>query len=146
MPPTEDDIREMIALMDRYKAQVELLTNQLNLLQSTEAELNLASDFLEAYPEHDTGAETLVPVGAGILVPVRLGSTDSVVAGVGSGIHVDMSPADASERVDQRLQRIKEMIQQTLAGIEQIETSAQALSQQLEMAYHEFQAAQLKGP
>jgi prefoldin alpha subunit len=146
MPTSEEEIREMIALLDRYKAQLEMLTGQLNLLQTTESELILATEFLEVFPDQEEGDDILVPVGAGILVPARLASTDKVLASIGSGLQSDMTPGDAKEHIDQRLQRIREMIQQTSAGLEQTEASANALSSQLEVAYQEYQAQMQKAP
>ncbi len=136
----------MIALLDRYKAQLEMLAGQLNLLQNTESELMLATEFLKVLPDQEEGDDILVPVGAGVLVPARLARTDRVLASIGSGIQSEMAPGDAKEHIDQRLTRIREMIQQTSAGIEQTEASANALSSQLEVAYQEYQAEMQKAP
>jgi len=141
MAVTEEEVRQMVALLERYRAQMEMFAEQLGMLQSSEAELGAASELLGRYGTLKGGDELLVPVGGGVFVPAKLTTEKSVVAAVGSGVHVEIAPAEAAARVDKRRERIREMISQTRATIEQIDASASALSAQLEDAYRELEAS-----
>jgi prefoldin alpha subunit len=138
---TEEEVRQMVALLERYRGQMEMLAEQLGMLQGSEAELGAASELLGRYDGFKDGDELLVPVGGGVFVPARLTTAKSVVAAVGSGVHVELPPGEAAARVSKRRERIREMISQTRATIEQIDASASALSAQLEDSYRELEAS-----
>jgi prefoldin alpha subunit len=136
---TEDDIRQMIALLERYRSQMDMLAQQLGMLQSSEAELGAASDLLSRYGTLKEGDDVLVPVGGGVHVAARLANAEALLVAVGSGVHVEMPPPKAAERIQGRRDRVREMIQQTRATMEQINSSADALSAQIETAYQQLE-------
>jgi prefoldin alpha subunit len=142
---SEDDIREMLTILDRYKYQAEMLSQQLNMLTVTEQELGAAWDFLETFKEVDEGSEVMVPVGGGVFVTARITQAGRVLASVGNAIVAELDPEDAVERIGGRRDQVREMIQQVKAGIEQTEAQATALSQQAETAFQELQASR-NGP
>ena len=141
MPPTEEDVREMIALLDRYRYEIEMFTQQLGLLTTTESELAAAWDFLGSFDEVKEGDDILVPVGGGVLISATVTDPEKVIASIGMDIQAEMDPEAAAERIGERRDRIREMIQQVRAGIEQREASSTALQQQAEAAYMELQNA-----
>ena len=139
MPTTEEDVREMIGLLDRYRYEIEMFTQQLNLLMATETELAAAGEFLGSYDSIEEGSEVLVPVGGNVMVPAKVTNTDKVIATLGADLQAEMDPKAAAERIAERRDRVRDMIQQVRAGIEQRETSSAALQQQAEAAYTELQ-------
>ena len=141
MPPTEDDVREMIAQLDRYRYEIEMFTQQLNMLTATETELAAAWEFLGSFGDVQEGDEVLVPVGGDVMVSAKVTKPEKVIASVGMEIQAEMDPKAAAERIGERRDRIREMIQQVRAGIEQREASSTALQQQAEAAYTELQNA-----
>jgi prefoldin alpha subunit len=138
---TEEDVREMLGLLDQYRYRVEALTQQLQMLTVTEAELGQAWKFLGSYGDVEDGSEVLVPVGGGIFVSAQATRPDKVTGSVGDGLFVEMDPKDAAEAIGERRDRVREMMQQVRAGIEQTEQSAMALQQQAEAAFQELQEA-----
>lgn len=143
MPATEDDVREMLTLLDQYRYRVEALSQQLNVLSATEAELGAAWDFLQKYDEVEEGSEVLIPIGGGVLVSAKATSPDKVISSIGSDLSAEVDPKKAAEAIGERRDRVREMMQQVKAGIEQTEQSAMALQQQAEAAFQELQ--QTKG-
>ncbi len=141
---TEDDIRQMIALLERYRAQMDMLAQQLGMLQSSEAELGAAFELLSGYDKLNDGDDVLIPVGGGVHVPARLASASALLVTVGSGVHVEMPPHEAAERIQKRRDRVREMIQQTRATMEQINSSADALSAQIETAYQQLEGKPIR--
>jgi len=141
---TEDDVRQMVALLERYRAQVEMLTEQLGMLQNTEVELGAASELLSKYSGMREGDELIVPVGGGVYVPANLTTPRSVLVAIGSDVTISMPPTEAASRVQSRRDRVREMIQQTRATMEQIGQSAESLSAQLESAYAELEGKPIR--
>ena len=146
MPATEEEVREMLTLLDRYRYEVDMLTQQLNMLNASEQELGSAWDFLRSFEEIEEGTEVMIPVGGGVMVSATVADSQKVLSAVGSDIHTEMDPDTAAQSIGVRRDQVRELIQQVKASIEQREASAQALSQQAEAAFQELQAAKAKGP
>jgi len=145
MVASEDEIREMLSILDRYKYQAEMMGQQLNMLTVTEQELGSAWDFLESFDEIEEGSLVMVPVGGGVMVAAKVSSGDKVLTSVGDNIVAEMDPKDAADRIGKRRDEVREMIQQVKASIEQTEAQAQALSQQAEAAFQELQTSKEQG-
>lgn len=135
----------MLSLLDRYRYEVEMLTQQLDMLTTSEQELGGAWNFLNSFGEIEEGTEVMIPVGGGVMVSANVTDSDKVLSAVGSDILTEMDPEAAAQSVGERRDQIRELIQQVRASIEQREASAQALSQQAEAAFQELQAAKAKG-
>lgn len=145
MVASEEEVREMLTILDRYKYQAEMMGQQLNMLTVTEQELGAAWNFLESFDEIEEGSEVMVPVGGGVMVAAKVASGDRVLTSVGANIVAEMDPKDAAHRIGQRRDEVREMIQQVKAGIERTEAQAQALSQQAEAAFQDLQTSKEKG-
>ncbi|UCC92755.1 MAG: prefoldin subunit alpha, partial [Thermoplasmata archaeon] len=114
---------------------------QLQLLNATEQELGSAWDFLESFEEVEDGAEVKVPIGGGVFVSAKVTSPDKVLTSVGADLVAEIPPADAAQRIGERRDQVREMMQQIKGSIEQTEASAMALQQQAEAAFQELQAS-----
>ena len=145
MVATEEEVREMLTILDRYKYQAEMMGQQLNMLTVTEQELGAAWDFLESFDDLEEGSEVMVPVGGGVMIAAKVSRGDKVLTSVGDNIVAEMDPKDATQRVGKRRDEVREMMQQVKAGIEQTEAQAQALSQQAETAFQALQASKEQG-
>ena len=145
MVASEEEVREMLTILDRYKYQAEMMGQQLNMLTVTEQELGAAWNFLESFDEIEEGSDVMVPVGGGVMVAAKISRGDKVLTSVGDSIVAEMDPKDAAHRIGQRRDEVREMMQQVKAGIEQTEAQAQALSQQAEAAFQGLQASKEQG-
>ncbi len=145
MVATEDEVREMLTILDRYKYQAEMMGQQLNMLTVTEQELGSAWNFLESFNDLEEGSEVMVPVGGGVMIAAKVSRGDKVLASVGDSIVTEMDPKDAAHRIGERRDEVREMMQQVKASIEQTEAQAQALSQQAEGAFQALQASKEQG-
>ncbi len=145
MVASEEEVREMLTVLDRYKYQAEMMGQQLNMLTVTERELGAAWNFLESFDEIEEGSQVMVPVGGGVMVAATVSKGDKVLTSVGNNIVVEMDPKDAAHRIGQRRDEVREMMQQVKAGIEQTEAQAQELSQQAEAAFQGLQTSKEQG-
>lgn len=145
MVASEEEVREMLTILDRYKYQAEMMGQQLNMLTVTEQELGAAWNFLESFDDIEEGSEVMVPVGGGVMVAAKVLSGDKVLTSVGDNIVAEMDPKDAAHRIGQRRDEVRQMMQQVKAGIEQTEAQAQELSQKAEAAFQDLQASKEQG-
>lgn len=139
MPVSEEEVRQMLSVLDQYRYQAERLSQQLQMLTTTEQELGAAWDFLHAFEGYSEGDEVKVPVGGGIFVSAKVTVPDKVLTAVGDDISVEIPPADAAKRIGENRDQVRELIQQVKGSIEQTEASAMALQQQAEAAFQELQ-------
>jgi prefoldin alpha subunit len=141
LPVSEEEVRQMLSVLDQYRYQAEKLTQQLQMLTSTEMELGAAWDFLESFGEVAEGDEVKVPIGGGVFVSAQVVSPDRVLTSVGDDLSVEIPPTDAAQRIGERRDQVRELMQQVRGSIEQTEASAMALQQQAEAAFQELQAS-----
>jgi prefoldin alpha subunit len=141
LPVTEEDVRQMLAVLDQYRYQAERLAQQLQVLTATEQELGAAWDFLQAFDDVAEGDEVKVPVGGGVFISAKIAKPDGVLTAVGNDISVEIPPDDAAHRIGERRDQVRELMQQVRGSIEQTEASAMALQQQAEAAFQELQAS-----
>jgi prefoldin alpha subunit len=139
LPVTEEEVRQMLSVLDQYRYQAERLTQQLQMLTTTEQELGAAWDFLQAFEGFSEGDEVKVPIGGGLFVSAKVSSPDRVLTAVGDDISVEIPPADAAKRIGENRDQVRELMQQVKGSIEQTEASAMALQQQAEAAFQELQ-------
>jgi prefoldin alpha subunit len=141
MPVSEEELRQMLSVLDQYRYQAERLTQQLEVLTATERELGAAWDFLESFKGTSEGDEVKVPVGGGVFVSAKVTDPDKVLTAIGNDISAEVPPADAAQRIGERRDQLRELMQQVRGSIEQTEASAMALQQQAEAAFQELQAS-----
>ncbi len=141
MPVSEDEVRQMLAVLDQYRYQAERLAQQLQMLTNTEQELGAAWDFLSSFEDVEEGSEVKVPIGGGVFISATVANPDRVLTAIGDELSVELSPADAAQRIGERRDQVRELMQQVRGSIEQTEASAMALQQQAEAAFQELQAS-----
>ena len=141
MPVSEEEVRQMLSVLDQYRYQAEKLAQQLSLLTSTEHEMGAAWEFLQSFGDTEDGSEVKVPIGGGVFISATVTRPDKVLTAVGNDLSVEVPPDDAAQRIGERRDQVREMMQQIKASIEQTEASAMALQQQAEAAFQELQAS-----
>ena len=145
MPATEEEVRQMLTVLDQYKYQVDALNQQLSMLNATEQDLGAAWEFLGALEEMGDGDQVLVPTGGGTFINATLADAGKVITPMGTDIHVEIPPKDARERIGERRDQVRELMNQVRANIERTEASANALAQQAEAAFAELQGQAAEG-
>ena len=141
MPASEEDVRQMLTVLDQYRYQAEKLSQQLSLLTATEQELGSAWEFLKSFEDVEEGAEVKVPIGGGVFVSAQVIDPGRVLTAVGNDLSIEIPPAEAAQRIGERRDQVRELMQQVRGSIEQTEASAMALQQQAEAAFQELQAS-----
>ncbi|HNR25774.1 MAG TPA: prefoldin subunit alpha, partial [Methanobacteriaceae archaeon] len=77
-------LEELINELNMYKAQAELLNQQIETLKVSISELVMALETLDEL-KGKKGVETFVPIGAGSFLITEIKNTEEIIVGVGAG-------------------------------------------------------------
>ncbi|MFA0833477.1 MAG: prefoldin subunit alpha [Methanobacterium formicicum] len=131
-------LEEIINELNAYKAQADMLNQQVETLNATISDMTIAQETLEAIKGKQS-PETLVPIGAGSFLITEIKNTEEVIVGLGSGAAVKKTIDDAKMSIEQQkkeLDNIMQKMMSDLTKISQIITQkspeAEALIQKIE--------------
>jgi len=106
-----EDRQRLEALMNElntYQGQAEVLQQQIETLNATITELQIAMDTLETVKGQDN-KETLVPIGAGSFLITELKNTEEVIIGLGAGVAVKKTVDDAKATIAEQKKELEEL-------------------------------------
>jgi prefoldin alpha subunit len=131
-------LEEIINELNAYKAQAEMLNQQVETLKATIADMEIAQETLDSI-KGKKSPETLVPIGAGSFLITEIKNTEEVIVGLGSGAAVKKNIDDAKESIEEQKKELDNIMQKMvsdLSKISQIITQkspeAEALIQKIE--------------
>ncbi|WP_321422364.1 prefoldin subunit alpha [uncultured Methanobacterium sp.] len=131
-------LEEIINELNAYKAQADMLNQQVETLNATISDMTIAQETLEAI-KGKKSPETLVPIGAGSFLITEIKNTEEVIVGLGSGAAVKKNIDDAKMSIEEQkkeLDNIMQKMMSDLTKISQIITQkspeAEALIQKIE--------------
>ncbi|MDD3984877.1 MAG: prefoldin subunit alpha [Methanobacterium sp.] len=106
-----EDKQRLEALMNElntYQGQAEVLQQQIETLNATITELQIAMDTLKTVKGQEN-KETLVPIGAGSFLITELKNTDEVIIGLGAGVAVKKTVDDAKATIAEQKKELEEL-------------------------------------
>jgi prefoldin alpha subunit len=142
-PPSASSAREsmdpLLAEFNNLKGYVDALRQQIEFTASVIAELSMSKGSLEEIKAREGKGETLVHIGAGNYIRVQLDGVSTVVVGIGAGVSVEKTIADALTEVESRLKMaqqnstsLQQQYYQVSARMDQLQGQIEQLYQQLE--------------
>jgi prefoldin alpha subunit len=103
-----------------FEQTAENLQQRLGMLNAAVSDLSYASMTLENMEKEKENAELMVPIGGGNYISAKLATPDKVVVGMGAGVSMEKTLAEAKaivkERMDE-LQKTQVSAQQQLSQI-----------------------------
>jgi prefoldin alpha subunit len=140
----EQEMRQAMAAMEAYKAQMEAMNEQGQLLQMSLEDYSRAHDTLEALAKGKPGDEMLMPVGGSSYVYATIARSDRVLVGVGTGVTVEKPVEEAVATAKARLEEIMDAMKKVSESRTVIEAKMQQLTQILQQEYAQMQQHGLK--
>jgi prefoldin alpha subunit len=138
----EQEMRQAMAAMEAYKAQLEAMNEQGQLLQMSLEDHSRAKDALEAVAGGRPGDEVLMPVGGSSYVYATVSRNDRVLVGVGTGVSMEKPIGDAMATLDARINELMDALKKVGEGRTVVEAKMQQLSQVLQQEYQRMQKVQ----
>jgi len=102
---TEDQetFRRLVVELRILEGTAEAIQSRLDLVGAAFTELNLARITLEGVEKETTDASLFVPIGAGSYIKAKLESMDLVIVGMGAGVSIERTIAEAKATVQNRM-------------------------------------------
>jgi len=116
----QDTFRRLAVELRILEGTAEALQARLNLVNAALTELNFARMTLEGVEKETPDAPLFVPVGGGSFIQAKLESADKVIVGVGAGISIERTMAEAKQTVQNRigeLEKNRVSLQQQLVQV-----------------------------
>jgi len=138
--PSEEDVRRLLMVYQQYQAEAEAIVRQLGLFQLSVEGCEKALKAVEAMETAEDGQEMLVPIGQDSFIHAKLATKDKVIVGVGAGVSIEKSNAEAKESLNKRKEQLSEAsakLNQTLSKIEQEMGKIQSIAAQYEQQFSE---------
>lgn len=114
-PKDEEELRKLSIEMRFLEQTAETLQQRMTMLNAAITDLTYASMTLEGVEKEKENAELLVPIGGSSYIKVKLKESDKVIVGLGSGVSVEKTLAEAKTIVKERL----EELQKTMVSAQQ---------------------------
>ena len=129
-------LNNLLNEINAYRQQAELIQQQIDLIQTSIAEVDALSNTLDDLEGKDS-VEAFVPVGAGSFIKGELKSTDEIIVSIGSGIAVKKDAEGAREILGGQKEDLKDSLDKMLANLQKctdIVGSLQAQAEQIAAA------------
>jgi prefoldin alpha subunit len=137
----EQELRQALGAMEVYKAQLEGIVEQQQLIQMSVEELSRAKSTLTDFIKSEVGDEMLIPVGSASYVKAKVSDNKNVLIGVGTGITMEKPIEEALALVQKRLQEMLDAGKKLHESRQIIEMKAAQLNQVLESEYQRMGGA-----
>ncbi|MFQ5816246.1 MAG: prefoldin subunit alpha [Candidatus Hydrothermarchaeaceae archaeon] len=92
-----------------FKAQIEALKQNLELIDISINELQKVSEGLGVIGSTKDGSEVLVPMGADSFINAKVTDTQNVIIGLGAGVATKKSIAEAKSDIKKRIKGLEEI-------------------------------------
>jgi prefoldin alpha subunit len=137
----EQELRQALGAMEVYKAQLEGIGEQQQLIQMSIEELTRAKVTLTDFIKSEVGDDVLIPVGSASFVKAKVSDNKNALIGVGTGITMEKPIEDAMMLIEKRLQEMLDAGKKLHESRQIIEMKAAQLNQVLEAEYQRMGGA-----
>ncbi len=135
MSVSEAEFRRAVSILDTYKAQLENLQKQQELLALSVEELMRARETMSRYGEAGKGAQILVPIGGNAFLFGKIADHENAIMGIGSDVLVEEGIPKAIERLDGRIKQVQEAAGSLSQRVADLDARVQAQSEFVDGVY-----------
>ena len=132
----EQELRQAMSALELFRAQLESIAENQQLIQISLEELGRARETLNQFQKAKEGDELLVPIGGNSFVFAKVATNAKAIVGIGTGISVEKSMDEAIRTMDDRskelLDTMKKLNDRRLAIEEQANVLSQAVQQEVQ--------------
>lgn len=138
----EQELRQAMSALEIFRAQLESISENQQLIQMSLEELGRARETLNQYQKAADGDELLVPIGGNSFVFAKVASNAKAIVGIGTGVSVEKPMGEAIQTMDDRAKELMDTMKKLTDRRMTIEEQANQLSQ---VVQQEVQALQQRG-
>ncbi|MCL2296311.1 MAG: prefoldin subunit alpha [Methanomassiliicoccaceae archaeon] len=131
----ENELRQAMAVLETYDAQLDALNRQIRLLQVSLEDTTRARETFKALANAKEGDDILVPVGASSFIPAKVTGKKTVIVGIGNRLSTEKDLGEAVEFMDVHVSELTKAIREAAGALGEIEKMAAELSAAVQNEY-----------
>jgi prefoldin alpha subunit len=131
----DDELRQAMAVLETYNAQLEALNRQVRLLQVSLEDTTRARESFKALSDAKEGDEILVPVGSSSYIRAKATGEKTAIVGIGNRLSAEKSLDDAIEFMETNVGEISKALKETIGALDEIENMAAELTAAVQNEY-----------
>lgn len=106
-PSKEEELRRLAVELRILESTAETIQARINMVNTVLTDLNYANMTLENLEKEEKDTNLLVPIGGGSYIKAKLQEKDTVLVGMGAGVTVEKTLAQAKETVQNRISQLE---------------------------------------
>ena len=129
-------LNNLLNEINAYRQQAELIQQQIDLIQTSIAEVDALSNTLDDI-EGKEAVEAFVPVGAGSFIKGELKDTDEIIISIGAGYAIKKDAEGAKKIIAGQKKDLEDSLDKMLANLQQVTdilANPQGQAQQIQAA------------
>ncbi|HMA05492.1 MAG TPA: prefoldin subunit alpha [Methanomicrobiales archaeon] len=134
MAEPEADLQTLQYYLNEYSQQAEIFSRQLEMIEQKRIESLAAIETMKALVA-DRDAPTLLPLGGGTMVRVKVGDPEKVLVNVGSDVIVQRTNGEAITFLQEKITEMEAMEKKVAQTIDQLRAQMSGVARQIESAY-----------
>jgi len=103
----EEELRKLSMEMRYLEQTAEALQQRISMVNAALTDINYANMTLDGIEKEKENIELLVPIGGSSYVKVKLADANKVIVGLGSGVSVEQTVAQAKLTLKERLDELE---------------------------------------
>ena len=131
-PMSDAEIQDELYRLDAYRAQLNAMLQQHQILANSRVEHLRARETLESLEKVDASTELLLPLGGETFVRGSASPSAPVLLGIGSGIVVEVDRPRAAQILADRIQKIEAAADDLEGQMRSLDERVRMLSQRLD--------------
>jgi prefoldin alpha subunit len=104
---SEEELRRLSVEMRYLEQTAEALQQRISMVNAALTDMNYASMTLDGMEKEKESSEMLVPIGGSSYVKVKLADPNKVIIGLGAGVSVEKTVAEAKVALKERLDELE---------------------------------------
>jgi prefoldin alpha subunit len=108
--PAEEELRKLSVEMRFLEQTAEALQQRISMVNAAITDLTYANATLDGIETEKENSEMLVPIGGSSYVKVKLADSSKIIVGIGSGVSVEKTLADAKADLKERLDELEKTL------------------------------------
>ena len=104
---SEEELRRLSVEMRYLEQTAETLQQRISMVNAAISDLTYANMTLDGIEKEKENTELLVPIGGSAYVKAKLADTNTVIVGMGAGVSIEKTLAEAKVTLKQRLDELE---------------------------------------
>jgi len=117
---SQEELRKLSAEMRYLEQTATVLQQRISMVNATLTDLEYANATIEGLEKEKENAEMIVPIGGSSYVHVKLADPDKIIVGLGAGVSVEKTLADAKTTINERLAELEKTLQSAQTQFNQV--------------------------